>query len=65
VAISNGAFGDDVGISEMSPEMRKKVLDLFARRKEHRMQITWIEEKAGVPTYRGKPLKYRCSLQHP
>jgi hypothetical protein len=62
VAISKGAFGDDIGVSDMTPEMRNRVRDLFNRRKDRRMQITWIEEDSGVPKYRGKPLKYRYSL---
>jgi hypothetical protein len=62
VSISAGACGDDLGFADLSPEMRGKVLDLFGHRKSRRMQITWIEEEGGVPTYQGRALKYRYTL---
>lgn len=62
VAISNGAFGDDIGISDMNPQQLRKIMDLFEKRKERRMQIGWIEENQCKPTYEGKPITYRWSL---
>jgi len=38
VSISNG-FGDNTGFAELSPEMRKKVLDLFHWRAQFRAQM--------------------------
>jgi hypothetical protein len=48
VAISNG-YGDNVGFSEMSPEMRKKVIDLFQWRKAHQTQLRYFTE---LPVYK-------------
>jgi hypothetical protein len=62
VAISNGPFGDDIGISEMNPQQLKWVMDLFEKRKEKRMQIGWIEENQCKPTYQGREIKYKASL---
>jgi hypothetical protein len=62
VAISNGPFGDDIGISEMNPQQLKRIMDLFEKRKDKRMQIGWIEENECQPTYKGRPVKYRWSL---
>ncbi|MBV9222381.1 MAG: hypothetical protein JOZ45_00390 [Acidobacteriaceae bacterium] len=55
VAISNGSFGDDIGISEMSPEQVARIMGLFASRKDRRMQINWIEEKEQMK-YKGASL---------
>ncbi|MGZ5496892.1 MAG: hypothetical protein ACXWFO_09075, partial [Candidatus Aminicenantales bacterium] len=41
VAISNG-YGDDIGFAKMSPEMKKKVLDLFNWRKQTRTRLRWF-----------------------
>jgi hypothetical protein len=62
VSISNGCFGDDAGISDMSPAQRKQVLDLFDTRKRRPMRIGWVEEHAGALSYQGRPLAYRYSL---
>jgi hypothetical protein len=62
VAISDGPFGENLGISDMTPEQLKRTVDLFEVRKSRRMQITWIEENAGNPTYQGRPIKYKYSL---
>jgi len=62
VAISNGAFGDDIGISEMNQQQLKGIMNLFEKRKEIRMQIGWIEENQCKPSYEGKPVKYPRSL---
>jgi hypothetical protein len=47
VSISNG-FGDNTGFSEMSPEMQKKVLDLFHWRAQFRAQMKVMES---LPVY--------------
>ena len=62
VSISNGCFGDDIGISDMSPAQRKQVLDLFGTRKRRPMRIAWVEENAGVVSYKGRQLTYHHSL---
>lgn len=53
VAISNG-YGEDLGVSEMSPEQLARVLGLFEKRKSRRMDIGWIEETGGRLTYKGR-----------
>ncbi len=50
VAISNG-WGDDAGFSEMSPEMRRKVFDLFNWRKQAQTRLKWFSE---LPVYQEK-----------
>jgi hypothetical protein len=55
VSISNG-YGEDLGISEMTAEQRKSILDLFEHRKSRRMQISWIEEQNGELRYQGRPV---------
>ena len=62
VTISNGCAGDDMGISEVSPDVLKTLLDLFEKRKTRRMDIGWIEEKQGNYTYQGREIKYKASL---
>lgn len=47
VAISNG-WGDNMGFSEMTPEMRKKVLDLFHWRAHFKAQMT-VEKSLPLP----------------
>ncbi len=62
VAISNGAFGEDIGISEMTPEQQKIIMDLFEKRRAQRMEISWIEEDSWNPTYQGKEVHYKWNL---
>jgi hypothetical protein len=62
VAISNGAFGDDIGIGDMTDEQQKKILDLFNSRKRERMTIGWIEERSRNPEYEGKEVKLNWNL---
>lgn len=62
VVIANGSAGDDIGISEYTPQQLKKTLDLFERRKQRRMEIGWVEENDCNPTYLGRPLRYQQSL---
>jgi len=47
----------DLGVSDMRADERKRILDLFQRRKPRRMEITWIEERDGRLTYQGRPVK--------
>lgn len=62
VAISNGLFGDDIGVSEMKGKQLVQVLELFEKRKNVPMQISWIEDEKGEPLYKGKKLKYWYSV---
>jgi hypothetical protein len=62
VAISNGAFGDDIGIGDMTAEQQKKIMDLFNKRKQKRMDISWIEEEPWNPSYQGKEIEFKWSL---
>jgi hypothetical protein len=60
VAISNG-WGDDFGFSEMSAEIKQKVLKLFGWRKKFRTRLRWMET---LPAYEenrpaSKPLLFR------
>ena len=48
VAISNG-WGDNTGFAEMSPDMQKKVLELFRWRAQFRAQMKLIET---LPVYK-------------
>jgi len=61
VPISNG-FGDYMGIGDMSAEQQKKVMDLFHKRKQDRMDISWIEEEPRYPKYLGKEVEYKWFL---
>lgn len=60
VAISNGCFGDDTGISEMKAADVQKIMALFAAAKP--MKIGWIEETGGPFTYNGQKVVYREPL---
>jgi hypothetical protein len=62
VAISNGAFGDDVGISEMTANWQERIVSLFQTRREQRMEISWIDEGLGNPTYEGKSIRFKWNL---
>ncbi|MFN8009396.1 MAG: hypothetical protein U0V70_20670 [Terriglobia bacterium] len=62
VAISNGSFGDDVGISEMGKPTLHELLALFAKQKQRKMELGWVEEDQCHPTYDGKPILYRWSF---
>jgi len=62
VAISNGSFGDDIGVSEMTGPQLKRVMDLFAVRKSKRMRIGWIEERNAPPLYRSRPIENRYNI---
>jgi len=57
VAISNG-YAEDRGVSDMTPRQLRGILDLFQRRKQRRMEITWIEEQEGRLTYRNRPVTH-------
>jgi hypothetical protein len=62
VAISNGAFGDDIGISDMSPTQQKAVMDLFDQRKLKPMRIQWLNEAPRNLTYDGKNVSLKWEL---
>jgi hypothetical protein len=59
VPISNGAFGDDIGIGDMTAEQQRKVIELFNQRKQMRMDIGWIEEDTRHPEYQGREVEFR------
>ncbi len=62
VVIANGSAGDDIGIAELSSQQLKQVLNLFEKRKQRRMEISWVEENDGDPAYLGRAIKYKQSL---
>lgn len=62
VPISNGSFGDDLGISEMTSEQQRRIMDLFDKRKRERMDISWIDEQPSEPKYQGKEVSFKWSL---
>jgi hypothetical protein len=62
VPISNGAFGDDIGIADMTSEEQKKIMNLFNVRKQKRMDIGWIEEGAWNPQYQGRRVEFKWDL---
>jgi len=62
VPISNGAFGDDIGIGEMTSEQQRKIMELFDKRKKERMDISWIEEEPSKAKYQGKEVRFKWSL---
>jgi len=62
VPISNGPFGDDIGIGDMTAEQQKKVMDLFDKRKQKKMDISWVDEEPWNPQYQGKPVEFKWSL---
>jgi hypothetical protein len=64
VAISNGAFGDDIGISEMNALQIRKIVDLFETRKQRTMRIGWISEgtNRGTLEYAGRRFQSRYNI---
>jgi hypothetical protein len=62
VPICNGPNGDDIGIGEMTAEQQKKVIELFNKRKQKRMDISWIDEDPWNPKYQGREVKFKWSL---
>ncbi len=62
VPISNGAFGDDIGIGDMTAEEQEKIMGLFNKRKNERMEIGWIKEQAWNPEYLGKNVRFKWDL---
>jgi hypothetical protein len=62
VPISNGAAGDDIGIGEMTAEQQKKVMDLFDKRKQKKMDVSWIDEEPWNPKYQGREIKFKWDL---
>lgn len=62
VPISNGGFGDDIGIGEMTSEQQLRIMELFDKRKKERMDISWIEEGPSTPEYQGKEVRFKWGL---
>jgi hypothetical protein len=62
VPISNGCFGDDIGISDMTEAQRQNILALFNQRKQERMEIGWIEDEPWNVKYQGKNVELKWSL---
>ncbi|HUZ47321.1 MAG TPA: hypothetical protein VMW54_11860 [Terriglobia bacterium] len=62
VPISNGAFGDDIGISDMTAEQQKNIMALFNMRKNERMEIGWIKEDPWNLDYLGNDVKLKWSF---
>lgn len=62
VAIAKGAFGDDIGISDMNSRQLKRVLGLFEERKNRRTQLTWIEQWQSALKYNGKEIAHKWVL---
>ncbi len=62
VPISNGALGDDIGIGEMTSEQQRRIVELFDKRKNQRMDMSWIEEQPSEPKYLGKEVSFKWSL---
>jgi hypothetical protein len=63
VPISNGpSGGDDIGIGYMTAEQQKNIMGLFNKRKQRRMDISWIEEEAWNPKYQGGEVKFKWNL---
>jgi hypothetical protein len=62
VPISNGADGDDIGIGDMTAEQQERIMDLFNKRKQGRMDITWVEEEPWAPKYQGKEVTFKWDL---
>jgi hypothetical protein len=62
VPVSNGAFGDDIGLGDMTAEQQKKTMDLFNKRKQERMEIGWIEEEPWHPEYGEKEVSFKWNL---
>ena len=46
----------------MTAEQQKKVMDLFNKRKQERMEISWIDEEPWAPKYQGKEVKFKWNL---
>jgi hypothetical protein len=63
VSLSNGAFGDDIGISDMNASQVKKVMDLFETRKQRTMRVGWISESSGGTfEYAGRRFQSRYNI---
>jgi hypothetical protein len=62
VALSNGAFGDDIGISEMTSTQQKAVMQLFNQRKLKPMQIGWVEEVPWNMIYKDRAVGLKWEL---
>ena len=59
VPISVAYVGDNISIGDMTVEQQKKIMDLFNKRKQERMEICWVEEEPWSPKYQGKEVANR------
>ena len=46
----------------MTAEWQKKIMDLFSKRKQKRMDLNWIEDEPWNPKYEGEEIKLKWSL---
>ncbi len=57
VSIGNGAFGDDIGFSELTAQQARQIMALFDQRKQREMRLGWIEEEDIVGKYGDRTLR--------
>jgi hypothetical protein len=62
VAISNGAFGDDMGISDMTRGEQQAIIGLFNERKLKSTRIGWITEEPSDLMYNGRGIRLNVSV---
>ena len=62
VSIGNGAFGDDIGVSDMTEAQTKRILALFESRKQRQMEIHWIEEACSGARYGDRVVENRYNM---
>lgn len=55
LAVSNG-FGDDTGPSDMAPDQIARMMALFRRLGNRRLELTWLEDSGGRITYKNRPV---------
>jgi len=46
----------------MTAEQQRKIMDLFNKRKQERMDISWVDEEPWHPEYRRKEVAFKWSL---
>jgi hypothetical protein len=52
-AISNG-YGDDIGVSEMNAEQVGRMMTLFRKLGDRRLELSWLERDGAATTYKGR-----------
>lgn len=55
VAVSNG-YGDDTGPSDMNTGQAERMMALFRRLGQRRLELGWIEETSGRKTYKSEQI---------